>query len=771
MPSLVSLDELRDALGGRSYSGNVQCPAHEDRHASLSCKEIDGKILVKCFTGCSQDDVINELVNKGLWDKGGTSYPDYPAQVRSYTAPVGLTVEQYAEYKKIPVDFLKDLGLRTVDRGSKQVRIPYFNKDGEIQSTRYRKTLAKGKPDNRFEWKKGDKQMLYGLDRIDPDQTYIVFVEGESDTQTLWYNGFNTLGLPSAGHWKNEYQDLVEPFHKIIIIAEPDQGGEAVKKNFYNTNFVNNTYVISQDLLNGSEDPSNLWIKDPENFTQIFQSAIDNAVPLTDLMDKALIQERADAWEQCKELAMKPNILEEVVPMVNKLKLVGEDSNAKLLYLVGVSRRLQKPVSPLVEGTSSAGKSFLVETVLKLFRKDTDYYFLSGLSEKALIYFNRDVKHKMIFISEYQAINSDMLSYFLRTLMSEGRIEYWVTVIDPDTKNPDAILVEKSGPTGCILTTTATSIHWENQTRHALDIQIDESPEQTARIMYAIADETDISIYDKDLKQWHNLQRWIDTMDNKVTIPYGAKLSQLMPNTTVRQRRDFTAVLSLIRSNAILHQYNREKDKGSIVATEDDYNTVKDLASKVIATTQGMAVSEEVREVIEAVNDILMSDFDKETVTINELVRYFKESNNLPSLSRSQIARRVSQAKDGETSYLEHAGMSKKLQLKIGNPLPENQNYMPDWESLRTDAPETEIVVSPPPQVSITEPETVKLENNCIDEIYNFDDKQEGDAQVFVEDTTIDISPERQRSIWVAKQKAIHGDLWEDDEPIEVSWG
>ena len=70
--------------------------------------------------------------------------------------------------------------------------------------------------------------------------------------------------------------------------------------------------------------------------------------------------------------------------------------------------------------------------------------------------------------------------------------------------------------------------------------------------------------------------------------------------------------------------------------------------------------------------------------------------------------------------------MSKKLQLKIGNPLPENQNYMPDWESLRTDAPEIELVVSPPPQVSITEPETVKLDNNCIDENYNFDDKQEG---------------------------------------------
>jgi hypothetical protein len=63
------------------------------------------------------------------------------------------------------------------------------------------------------------------------------------------------------------------------------------------------------------------------------------------------------------------------------------------------------------------------------------------------------------------------------------------------------------------------------------------------------------------------------------------------------------------------------------------------------------------------------------------------------------------------------------------------------------------------------------LDNNCIDENYNFDDKQEGDAQVFVEDTTIDISPQRQRSIWIAKQKAIHGDLWEDDGSYENSDG
>lgn len=45
------------------------CPAHDDNNPSLSIAAIDGKILVYCFSGCSQDEVIEALTDLGLWNK------------------------------------------------------------------------------------------------------------------------------------------------------------------------------------------------------------------------------------------------------------------------------------------------------------------------------------------------------------------------------------------------------------------------------------------------------------------------------------------------------------------------------------------------------------------------------------------------------------------------------------------------------------------------------------------------------------------------------
>ncbi len=46
------------------------CPAHPDKHPSLSIDETrDGKVLFHCHAGCSQDDVIDALRDRGLWQE------------------------------------------------------------------------------------------------------------------------------------------------------------------------------------------------------------------------------------------------------------------------------------------------------------------------------------------------------------------------------------------------------------------------------------------------------------------------------------------------------------------------------------------------------------------------------------------------------------------------------------------------------------------------------------------------------------------------------
>lgn len=61
--------EIVAALGGRwsGRSGMACCPAHDDRTPSLSVAERDGVVLVRCFAGCTQNEVIDALRQRGLW--------------------------------------------------------------------------------------------------------------------------------------------------------------------------------------------------------------------------------------------------------------------------------------------------------------------------------------------------------------------------------------------------------------------------------------------------------------------------------------------------------------------------------------------------------------------------------------------------------------------------------------------------------------------------------------------------------------------------------
>jgi hypothetical protein len=61
----------------------VRCPAHDDRDPSLHLGEAaDGRLLVRCFAGCSQGDVIAALEARGLWPGRSERLPARRAALR-----------------------------------------------------------------------------------------------------------------------------------------------------------------------------------------------------------------------------------------------------------------------------------------------------------------------------------------------------------------------------------------------------------------------------------------------------------------------------------------------------------------------------------------------------------------------------------------------------------------------------------------------------------------------------------------------------------------
>ena len=74
---MTSAEQITNSLPrGRWYGsyGVACCPAHHDRKPSLSIRDADdGKVLVCCHAGCTQNAVVTALRQHGLWTKNGPS--------------------------------------------------------------------------------------------------------------------------------------------------------------------------------------------------------------------------------------------------------------------------------------------------------------------------------------------------------------------------------------------------------------------------------------------------------------------------------------------------------------------------------------------------------------------------------------------------------------------------------------------------------------------------------------------------------------------------
>jgi hypothetical protein len=194
---LKLLDNVRPSGDGWSS----RCPAHDDRRSSLSIAEgDDGRVLLNCHAGCETAEIIDAL---GL--KKRDLFPRSKGIVVGDKSPTsaGLTLQEYATVKRLPVKFLRRLGITEVySQQMPVVRIPYMDMHGSVVSARLRLSL---KNDPRFVWKTGSKPLLYGLWHRKKKSKYVCLVEGESDCHTLWRHRFPALGLPGAATWKEDW--------------------------------------------------------------------------------------------------------------------------------------------------------------------------------------------------------------------------------------------------------------------------------------------------------------------------------------------------------------------------------------------------------------------------------------------------------------------------------------------------------------------------------------------------------------------------------------
>jgi hypothetical protein len=376
--------------------------------------------------------------------------------------------------------------------------------------------------------------------------------------------------------------------------------------------------------------------------------------------------ERVDA----PPLASAERILDLFKEEVALRGVVGEERNAAILYLVFTSRLLKKQASAGLKGHSSSGKSFTVETVMQFFPEGEIIEF-TAISEKALIYSDRDFRHKTIVIYEVVALregnDDDMTSYLLRSLLSEGQIRYDVT----ERKNGEFGTREivKEGPVNLVFTTTKTQVHAENETR-VLSLNTDDSSEQTGRVLLEIArDRADAS----GLDEWKQLQQWLTQQERSdVAIPFAESLALEIPPVAVRLRRDFSTLLALIRAHALLHRMSRAKDPtGRVVATLDDYREVRALVIDALSAGVGAAVAATVRQTVETV--VSLNGGSDEGVSAMAVAGCL-------GIDKSNASRRLKAAADGGYIVNREDRRGKAARWVPGEPLPDDRVLLPAAE-------------------------------------------------------------------------------------------
>jgi transposase-like protein len=696
---LADFQAVLDRLEVASRNGEKAmcfCPAHDDcTNPSLSLKAENGRLLLHCFAGCQTEAIISavNLEMKDLFVEGGGGSsipPNTPARlhaqsenphtngqneraVRDARPEHGCTLKEYSEEKKLPEDFLRGLGLREITYLEKPaVRIPYPDEEGQEVVVRFRVSRNGAE---KFRWRSNDKPTLYGLRLLEEGRRagYVVLVEGESDCHTLWFYDIPVLGIPGASNWRDEWATYLDGIEKIYAVIEPDQGGATLREKLTDCEAIRERLHLVE--MEEHKDPSALHLSDPDEFRERFELALEGAKPWIELQRAEAEAASREARKRCQKLAEEPDILGRFAVELARSGVAGESRIAKLLYLALTSRLLERPVSIALKGPSSGGKSHVLERVLS-FVPESAYYALTAMSERTLAYSEEPIKHRFLVIYEAVGMRGEFATYLMRSLLSEGRVRY--ETLEKTSEGMKPRLIEREGPTGLFVTTTAVKLHPENETR-LLSLTVTDTQDQTRAVMAALAVEAGEAR--PNFEPWHALQVWLESAEHRVWIPYAKKLAELIPPVAVRLRRDFGALLNLIRAHALLHQATRERDgEGRIVATVEDYVAVRVLVADLVSEGVEVTVPATVGETIEAVRR-LRDDSKDEPVTVAELARELK-------LDRSAISRRVRNAKDrGYLRDLED-NPRKPSRLIPGDDLPDDLQILPSPEDVRASVKE-----------------------------------------------------------------------------------
>ena len=428
-------------------------------------------------------------------------------------------------------------------------------------------------------------------------------------------------------------------------------------------------------------DLSQLWMK----LELLRDEQIAHALAPKAPVDKMTERER----EAALELLRDPRLMERIVEDFARCGTVGEETNKLVGYLGAVSRHLEKPLAVIVQSSSAAGKSSLMDAVLAFVPEEHRVQY-SAMTGQSLFYMgDTDLQNKVLAIVE--EAGAQRASYPLKLLQSEGEVSIASTGKDPVSGKHITHEYRVKGPVMIFLTTTAIDVDEELLNR-CLVLTVNEDREQTQAIHRVQREAQTLEGLlrkrrrDAVLKLHRNAQRLLRPLT--VVNEQAPELS--FPDSMTRTRRDHMKFLTLIHSITFLHQWQREVKTATdedgkpfeyIEATSADVELAKRLIHEVLGRSLD-DVQAQTRSLLLLIDGMVTAECRREKIERTEYRFSRRDVRAFTHWSDSQLKRHMKRLEDLEYLIVHRGGRGQSFvyELFFDHPSDESRPTLPGLE-------------------------------------------------------------------------------------------
>lgn len=325
---------------------------------------------------------------------------------------------------------------------------------------------------------------------------------------------------------------------------------------------------------------------------------------------RAIEETDPDVLEEAERLLIDPWIVTRITTDLESAGIAGEEDLSLLLYLIGTSRLLPRPLAAIVQGQSSSGKSYTIERVATLFPAEA-IVWATTMTPQALFHAKPgSLSHRWVVAGERSRVDNDdraEATRALREMLAAGRLSKMM----PMKVGGEIVTVTLSqpGPIAFVESTTSARVFEEDANR-CIMISTDERRAQTETIMRRLALHASGKVRSEGprvVTLHQTLQRLLQRRD--IVVPFAERLADLFEvfAERVECRRAFPMLLSLIQASALLHQRQRQTDnQGRLIAEARDYEISAKLLCGSLSRTLGECLSDPARRFL----DRLLAEID-----------------------------------------------------------------------------------------------------------------------------------------------------------------